>query len=133
MSISFDGPMQKFNDCEAERPGHGGGSTPFDGASPPCSRTGTCCLPPHAGLWEPYDGRPSRTVLRGREGEAPSRYSPGLDEVRPVRQYRVQVGQLSGHPVKATRPNRTRGLHAQVRIPTARAVYRVGVRRKLGV
>src|SRR6185295_5168231 len=28
----------------------------------------------HAGLWEPYDGRPSRTVLRGREGEAPSRY-----------------------------------------------------------
>ena len=46
------------------------GSTPFDGASPPCSRTGTCCLPPHAGLWEPSDGRPSRTVLRGREGEA---------------------------------------------------------------
>jgi hypothetical protein len=31
----------------------------------------------HAGLWEPYDGRPSRTVLREREGEVPSRYSPG--------------------------------------------------------
>jgi hypothetical protein len=30
-----------------------------------------------AGLWEPYDGRLSRTVLREREGEAPSRYSPG--------------------------------------------------------
>jgi len=24
-----------------------------------------------------YNGRPSRTVLTGREGEAPSRYSPG--------------------------------------------------------
>jgi RNA-directed DNA polymerase len=32
---------------------------------------------PTPGLREPYDGRPSRTVLREREGEAPSRYSPG--------------------------------------------------------
>ena len=31
----------------------------------------------NAGLWEPYDGRLSRTVLREREGEVPSRYSPG--------------------------------------------------------
>ena len=76
-SISCDGPCRSSNDCAAGQPGHGGGWTPFDGASPPCSRTGTCCHPPHAGLWEPYDGRPSRTVLRGREGEAPSRYSPG--------------------------------------------------------
>ena len=34
-------------------------------------------LHPSAGLWEPYDGRPSRTVLREREGEVPSRHSPG--------------------------------------------------------
>ena len=32
----------------------------------------------NAGLWEPYDGRLSRTVLREREGEVPSRYSPRL-------------------------------------------------------
>ena len=31
---------------------------------------------PDAGLWEPYDGRLSRTVLREREGEVPSRHSP---------------------------------------------------------
>ena len=31
----------------------------------------------NAGLWEPYDERLSRTVLREREGEVPSRYSPG--------------------------------------------------------
>ena len=29
----------------------------------------------NAGLWEPYDGRLSRTVLREREG-VPSRHSP---------------------------------------------------------
>ena len=75
-STSCDGPCRSSNDCAAGQPERGGGWTPFDGASPPCSRTGTCCHPPHAGLWEPYDGRPSRTVLREREGEAPSRYSP---------------------------------------------------------
>ena len=32
----------------------------------------------NAGLWEPYDGRLSRTVLREREGEVPSRHSPGV-------------------------------------------------------
>ena len=32
----------------------------------------------NAGLWEPYDGRLSRTVLREREGEVPSRYSPRI-------------------------------------------------------
>jgi len=32
--------------------------------------------PPKAGLWEPYDGRLSRTVLREPEGETPSGYSP---------------------------------------------------------
>ena len=30
----------------------------------------------NAELWEPYDGRLSRTVLREREGEVPSRHSP---------------------------------------------------------
>ncbi len=33
------------------------------------------CQPRH-GLWEPYDGRLSRTVLREPEGETPSGYSP---------------------------------------------------------
>ena len=33
----------------------------------------------NAGLWEPYDGRLSRTVLREREGEVPSRHSPGSE------------------------------------------------------
>ena len=32
----------------------------------------------NAELWEPYDGRLSRTVLREREGEVPSRHSPGM-------------------------------------------------------
>ena len=35
----------------------------------------------NAGLWEPYDGRLSRTVLREREGEVPSRHSPGRNSV----------------------------------------------------
>ena len=34
----------------------------------------------NAGLWEPYDGRLSRTVLREREGEVPSRHSPGTSD-----------------------------------------------------
>ena len=38
---------------------------------------GTSSLQPHAGLWEPYDGRLSRTVLTELEGEVPSRHSPG--------------------------------------------------------
>ena len=46
-------------------------------ASHNSSLTGTSSLQPHAGLWEPYDGRLSRTVLTEREGEVPSRHSPG--------------------------------------------------------
>ena len=53
------------------------GSTLPDSASHNSSPTGTSSLQPHAELWEPYDGRLSRTVLREREGEVPSRYSPG--------------------------------------------------------
>ena len=37
----------------------------------------------NAGLWEPYDGRLSRTVLREREGEVPSRHSPGTHRPKP--------------------------------------------------
>ena len=39
----------------------------------------------NAGLWEPYDGRLSRTVLREREGEVPSRHSPGSATLRGAR------------------------------------------------
>ena len=53
------------------------GSTLPVSASHDSSLTGTSLLQPHAGLWEPYDGRLSRTVLREREGEVPSRHSPG--------------------------------------------------------
>src|SRR5665647_1195579 len=38
--------------------------------------------PERAGLREPYDERLSRTVLREREGEVPSRYSPGCLTLR---------------------------------------------------
>ena len=37
----------------------------------------------NAELWEPYDGRLSRTVLTEREGEVPSRHSPATDLTRP--------------------------------------------------
>ena len=43
---------------------------------PGSSPTGTSSRPPAVGLWEPYDGRLSRTVLREPEGEIPSGYSP---------------------------------------------------------
>ena len=45
----------------------------------------------NAGLWEPYDGRLSRTVLREREGEVPSRYSPGFESAGPQR---IHIGFL---------------------------------------
>ena len=61
------------------------GSTLPVSASHNSSLTGTSLLQPHAGLWEPYDGRLSRTVLREREGEVPSRHSPGLARVRLTR------------------------------------------------
>ena len=41
----------------------GDGSTLPASASHNSSLTGTSSLQPHAGLWEPYDGRLSRTVL----------------------------------------------------------------------
>jgi hypothetical protein len=43
---------------------------------PACSPTGTSSRLLPAGLREPYDGRPSRPVLREPEGETSSGYSP---------------------------------------------------------
>ena len=76
-NISSDGRCRSSNDCEANPPKRGDGSTLPVSASHNSSLTGTSLLQPHAGLWEPYDGRLSRTVLREREGEVPSRHSPG--------------------------------------------------------
>ena len=77
-----DGRCKSSNDCEANPPKHGNGSTLPVSASHNSSPTGTSSPQPHAGLWEPYDGRLSRTVLREREGEVPSRHSPGLCRAR---------------------------------------------------
>ena len=49
------------------------GSTLPVSASHNSSLTGTSLLQPNAELWEPYDGRLSRTVLTEREEEVPSR------------------------------------------------------------
>ena len=76
-NISSDGRCRSSNDCEANPPKHGDGSTLPVSASHNSSLTGTSSPQPHAGLWEPYDGRLSRTVLTEREGEVPSRHSPG--------------------------------------------------------
>ena len=76
-NTSSDGRCRSSNDCEANPPKHGDGSTLPVSASHNSSLTGTSSLQPNAGLWEPYDGRLSRTVLREREGEVPSRHSPG--------------------------------------------------------
>ena len=65
-NISSDGRCRSSNDCEANPPKHGDGSTLPVSASHNSSLTGTSSLQPHAGLWEPYDGRLSRTVLTER-------------------------------------------------------------------
>ena len=71
-----DGRCRSSNDCEANPPKRGDGSTLPVSASHDSSLTGTSSPQPHAGLREPYDGRLSRTVLTEREGEVPSRHSP---------------------------------------------------------
>ena len=76
-NILSDGRCRSSNDCEANPPKHGDGSTLPVSASHNSSLTGTSSLQPNAELWEPYDGRLSRTVLTEREGEVPSRHSPG--------------------------------------------------------
>ena len=60
----------------------------------------------NAGLWEPYDGRLSRTVLREREGEVPSRHSPGRRVG--LRRRGARVGSGSGRRSLGGCPARTR-------------------------
>jgi len=67
--------MRKLKRLRGRRAKASAGWTLFDSTSLDCSPTGTSSRPPTAGLWEPYDGRPSRTVLREPEGETPSGYS----------------------------------------------------------
>ena len=68
----------------------------------------------NAGLWEPYDGRLSRTVLREREGEVPSRHSPAprMQRIMPGQHTRPYFraptgGRGSNHRLTA-RPHRRR-------------------------
>ena len=56
-----------------------------------------------AGLREPYDERLSRTVLREREGEVPSRYSPGCLMLRCSLSSSVRGLKLTGCGLDATR------------------------------
>ena len=77
-NTSSYGRCRSSNDCEANPPKHGDGSTLPASASHNSSLTGTSSLQPHAELWEPYDRRLSRTVLTEREGEVPSRHSPPI-------------------------------------------------------
>ena len=53
-----------------------GRGAPPDATSHGCSLTGNSPRPLEVGLWEPYDGRLSRTVLREPGGEIPPGYSP---------------------------------------------------------
>src|ERR1035437_2761337 len=55
---------------------------PFVSTSQDSSPTGICSRLPQVDLWEPYDGRLSRTVLREPGGEIPPGYSPGPDLIR---------------------------------------------------
>ena len=80
------------NDCEANPPKRKDGSTLPVSASHNSSLTGTSSLQPHAELREPYDGRLSRTVLTEREGEVPSRHSPGQNSsLKPLHVHGVAV------------------------------------------
>ncbi len=74
-------------------------------ASHNSSLTGTSSLQPHAELWEPYDGRLSRTVLREREGEVPSRHSP--------RRHRTPGGVGRGHNPHDTHSQRSEPSHRE--------------------
>ena len=57
----------------------------------------------NAGLWEPYDGRLSRTVLREREGEVPSRYSPRPQQQPRPRSARGRCAAFSTRPWRSPR------------------------------
>ena len=64
-----------FRSCVAICAGQRTGSPGFPGVIQGCLPTGrwACGGAPQ---WEPYERRRSRTVLRGRGGETPPRYSP---------------------------------------------------------
>ena len=73
-----DGPCRSSNDCAGRRQG-----ASVAGRRPTTLAQAVRALAsrrahPAAGLWEPYDGRLSRTVLREPEGETPSGYSPSI-------------------------------------------------------
>ena len=74
----------------------------------------------NAGLWEPYDGRLSRTVLREREGEVPSRHSPcvlkGSDD--------DDVEDRRHDPCCASDGGRSSGVAVQAEIPNHRRLRR---------
>ena len=55
-NTSSDGRCRSSNDCEANPPKHGDGSTLPVSASHNSSLTGTSSPQPNAELWEPYDG-----------------------------------------------------------------------------
>src|ERR1039458_361320 len=75
-STSSDRQCRSSNDYEDVPTGNDAGWMRHGCDSRSSSPIGISSPHRHAGLWEPYDGIPSRTVLREREGEGPSRYSP---------------------------------------------------------
>ncbi len=75
-STSSGGPCTSSSDCGASPAGPGTGWPLPVSVSPSSSPTGTLSLPPEAGLWEPYDGRLARTVLREPGGAIPPGYLP---------------------------------------------------------
>ena len=103
-NILFDGRCRSSNDCEANPPKRGDGLTLPVSASHNSSLTGTSSLQPHAGLWEPYDGRLSRTVLTEREGEVPSRHSPGSGPTAAATANSTERCTPSPSPAAATAP-----------------------------
>ena len=129
-SISFDGPCRNSNDCAGKLPGLGPGWTRFDSTSPGSSPTGTFSRPPEAGLWEPYDGRLSRTVLREPGGAIPPGYlqklvGPAVDEAA-VGEVEVALVSHDLHPDNLDAAGRTFALTAPVVLTTGTAAARLG-------
>jgi hypothetical protein len=83
ISTCCAGPCKSSNDYAGRSPKRAHGWTPSDDTCPGCSPIGTSSRLLPVGLWEPYDGRPSRTVLREPEGETPSGYSPSDPRSKP--------------------------------------------------
>ncbi len=102
-SISFDGPCRSSSDCGANQQRLGPGLMLSDSTGQDSLPTGICCRAPTVDLWGPDDGRLSRPVLREREGEIPSRYSPEPH----ARFDRGPLGKLT-HPAGAAGPGPVR-------------------------